>query len=174
MRVSMWGAVIFMGVSWLMAGSVAAQQPLPECDGSGTSATVGGGSDDASGIGQVVVPRDGGLGQALVGGIVNGVVNGSQWMGDAYGRNVPADWWGWAPGSGSQPPAAPPPQPQPTSTSSPGPYGYGLPYGDPVARGAWNLGTWAGTPSAPQPAPQTSTPPSVPSSTGVWTQPMHR
>ena len=150
---------------------------IPQASSGGSGGGGSGGFTDASAMGNTLSTMPGWS------FITQGVARGSQWLGDAYGRNV----------QGSSDPA-PAPEPPRVISSPPAPdepdYAVdgsmtGVPYGGYITRGAWWLGNWAGTTPAPQlgpgpggedPAPQqpapTATSTGSGSGDGIWTQPL--
>ena len=167
---------VCVGMSSLVGLPAAAQDPNSECGGSASSVSGSGSSGDASSLGPMLTGNGGGgmIGQTVINTVVDGVVAGSRWAGDYHGRTYPA-------GGGS--PAPVPANPGPASASStqpittqPGPntFGVGIPGADYVARGAWNAGTWAGTPSAPEPPADPAPAANNQDTGGVWVQPMLR
>lgn len=185
-RVNVLAAVTFTALCVAWAGPVGAEDKCDpaSCGGGGGGGSIpqassggsgGGGSGDftdASTVGNALSNTPGWS------TISQGVARGSQWLGDAYGRNF----------QGSSDPAPEPPRviPRPSTSDDPD-YAVnggmiGGTFGDYVTRGAWWLGNWAGStpppqlgpgpggddPEPAQPAPSATSP----SSGGIWTQPL--
>lgn len=187
-RIATAGWVLLLG-GILLAGTspVAAQacdpsacggSPPPSAAGSAGGDTVSPG--DTYGLG-TADPYD--ISSVLRSGVVNGVVDGARWLGDYYGRTYPAVPAGQTQ-TAPREPAAPPPTVPANDPDDPPLANSGWAAGqtgNTVARGAWQLGTWAGSTPPPQlgpgPAggdepPSPAAPPSAGNNSGIWTQPL--